>query len=889
MRLFGYYALHSVVNQLRKLFKTWVLVLILVCALVGGLIGFGAATLQEAASGGEESTEVIDDVYEEAEEEVIAEITINEAIGVSGIEFFELIASGIILGIFVFEVFSADKNGAKIFLPADVNLLFASPMKPQSVLMFRIATQMGMAIIGSLYLLFQIPNLMLNLGVSLFAALSVIAAWCLTLITAKLLQLLTYVTSYRYPFVKEHLHKVIYVCGALLIGGFWLYTQTSDAGLLASASALVNASWTRWIPFWGWIKGFAVFALQGRTAMAFAMLGLLIAGSALMIWFIWHLDVDFYEDAMTKSQEVAEILEAANSEKGGSFIIKRKKDHSEKIERDGFHFGEGANVYFYKTLYNRFRFGHLKYFTKTSETYIVCGLLFAAFLRFIVETDSVLPLALAFGVMVFFRTFGNPLNSDTRLDHFRLIPEKTWKKLLWSLAGGSVNCLLDLLPAMIVSSFMMGVNPLHTLAYLPLIISVDFYATNVGTFLDLSIPDAIGKTIKQTILILFIYFGLLPDIVVMAIGLAFDHPTAASIICMIVNLYLGILFLGLSAVFVEPYGGREPETDGSETVDMKEAKSHFSKLGMSGVLILALTTVLQLGLVHIFDAQLETIAASEWGIWLITFLPMYLIAVPLGLLYLKKTPSVKIEEKKLPVKYWFILPVICVFLMYAGNLIGVIITSILNSFITPDPVVNPLINLISAGTLLQRFLFMVILAPLIEEYIFRKQLIDRMHVYGGRTAVILSGLMFGLFHGNFSQLFYAAALGIVFGYVYLKTGRLRYTVALHMLVNFFGGIVGPQMLENAVGVISHIGDLMILSPMKILTMPAVLTFFVYIIAILAMVLAGFVLLVQQMRDISFRKESSQLPKGSVISAVCVNPGMILFLITCIGLIIYSLI
>ena len=156
MRLFGYYALHSVFNQLRKLFKTWVLVLILVCALIGGLIGFGAATLQEAASGGEENAEVIDEAYEEIENEAIDEISMEVAIGISGMEVFELAASVIILGVFIFEVFSAEKNGAKIFLPADVNLLFPSPMKPQSVLMFRIGTQLGMAIIGSFYLLFQI-------------------------------------------------------------------------------------------------------------------------------------------------------------------------------------------------------------------------------------------------------------------------------------------------------------------------------------------------------------------------------------------------------------------------------------------------------------------------------------------------------------------------------------------------------------------------------------------------------------------------------------------------------------------------------------------------------------------------------------------------------------
>ena len=55
----------------------------------------------------------------------------------------ELAAGGAIMALFFFEAISADKNGSKIFLPADVNLLFPSPMKPQSVLMFRLATQLG--------------------------------------------------------------------------------------------------------------------------------------------------------------------------------------------------------------------------------------------------------------------------------------------------------------------------------------------------------------------------------------------------------------------------------------------------------------------------------------------------------------------------------------------------------------------------------------------------------------------------------------------------------------------------------------------------------------------------------------------------------------------------
>ena len=875
MRLFGYYALHSVFNQLRKLFKTWVLVLILTCGLIGGLIGIGIASLEEAAE--ENAPEVIEEPVEIIEPE--EEFSIEEKLGVSGIDITEMAVAGIVLGIFAYSVISAQSQAGKIFLPADVNLLFASPMKPQSVLMFRLGTQLGMAVVGSIYLLFQIPNLVLNVGVSLPAALALIAAWCLTLMSGKLLQLLTYLLSSKSRLFKENVDKALYVLIALLAGGFWLFSTRYEGTLIQAANAFINARWTMWIPFWGWIRGFCSSALRGNYLMALVFLALLIAGGIIVMNLIWRMDVDFYEDAMMKSQEVAELM-AARTEQTG--FMKRKKDRSEKLERDGFHYGSGANVYFFRTLYNRFRFAHLKYFTKTAEFYLAAGILAAAFMRFVVETQSLLPLAIMFAVLVFFRALNNPLSEDTRLDYFRLIPEKTWKKLFWSLLSGSVNCLLDLIPGLLAGALILGANPLHALIWLPLIVSVDFYAVNVGTFLSLSIPQSIGMTIKQTIQILFIYFGLLPDIAVMAVGIVFSYTAAAAFICTLINMYLGMLFLGLAGVFVEPCGGRDIETDGSETLQ-PGTKKIFSSIGLYTGMILVLTSILQILTGRLLADRLQS--AEQWLFWLATFLPLYL-SIVIGLLLLKKIPAVKLQERRLPIKYFFILPVICIFIMYAGNLIGTLFTVIFSSLFH-TAAENPIGELSGDGTLVQRLVFMVIMAPLVEEYVFRKQLIDRMHVYGGRTAVILSGVMFGLFHGNFAQFFYAAALGIIFGYVYLKTGRLRYTIGLHMFVNFIGGIVGPLVASNLVSFFSHINQMMILPLHQILTMPQVLLPVLYLVLILAMALAGFVLFVKELREISFTKEALQIPRGSSFTAACVNPGMIFFTIACLALFVIS--
>ena len=90
-------------------------------------------------------------------------------------------------------------------------------------------------------------------------------------------------------------------------------------------------------------------------------------------------------------------------------------------------------------------------------------------------------------------------------------------------------------------------------------------------------------------------------------------------------------------------------------------------------------------------------------------------------------------------------------------------------------------------------LFVGILAPILEELFYRKLVIDRLRVFGDLPAILLSGVTFGLIHGNFEQLFYATAVGLVFAYIYLNTGHVRYTMLLHMVINLVGGVLIPEM------------------------------------------------------------------------------------------------
>ncbi len=543
MKLFSYYVLHTFKNQLKKLFKTWILIFIVACIVLGGLIGIIlGAVLDDDESIPESSTSQTEPA-EEPGDDPLLEVP-SDSLAFAANDLIELIAGGIIFAIILFMALGADQNGSKIFLPADVNLLFPSPMKPQSVLMFRLTTRLGVSVLGSIYMLFQIPNLM-NAGLSIWSALAIVPAWCFTVVLATLIQMLIYTVSATRPAVKRFVRKGIYVLLGLIVIGYLVTMKQSGCGYWGSAVLFFNAKASRWIPVWGWLKGFFLYAIEGNVTAAMLSLGAILLSAALLIYLIWHVKADFYEDAMAKSEETAELLEAAKSEKSSGIIIKRKKDRSEKLRRDGFRHGSGANVFFFKTLYNRFRFAHIGFLTKTMELYLVAAIGVGLLAK------SILPVALVLAGLSFFRSLGNPLAQDTNTDYFLMIPESNWAKLFWSLMGGTANCFLDVLIPLLIGSAAAGATPLTALVWIPFIVSVDFYATTVSAFINLSVPVSAGKTLKQIVQVMFIYFGLLPDLIIMAIGLSLGFTGVAVVISSVSNMGLGFLFFGLAPLFLD--------------------------------------------------------------------------------------------------------------------------------------------------------------------------------------------------------------------------------------------------------------------------------------------------------------------------------------------------
>ena len=86
----------------------------------------------------------------------------------------------------------------------------------------------------------------------------------------------------------------------------------------------------------------------------------------------------------------------------------------------------------------------------------------------------------------------------------------------------------------------------------------------------------------------------------------------------------------------------------------------------------------------------------------------------------------------------------------------------------------------------------VILAPLVEEIIFRMTLM-RKTIFHPWVSILLSSLLFGLIHviaaGDFIFALPYIAMGIPLGYSYYKTQNIWYPIGIHVLQNLFSTIM----------------------------------------------------------------------------------------------------
>lgn len=329
-----------------------------------------------------------------------------------------------------------------------------------------------------------------------------------------------------------------------------------------------------------------------------------------------------------------------------------------------------------------------------------------------------------------------------------------------------------------------------------------------------------------------------------------------------------------------------------ETTEIKRSRKDFTKLGLVmffGTLIIYGVQILS----SIIVKNIPAIYDNADLYFLCNMLPTYIIAYPAIFLMFKIMPvQISQEKKHMKVSHILIAFLICYAGTYLTNLVGNIITAIIGA-IKQSEVENVMASLTSQISPWVNFLVVVIAAPVMEELLFRKFIIDRISHYGEGVAIVVSGLMFGLFHGNLNQFVYAFLIGVLFGFIYIKTRQIKYTIILHMIVNFLGGFVSSVLLEvsnyyelmNLLG--EEINPDLLMEFMKDNAL-GLMAFMVYSMLLTGFVVAGIVLFFINKRKFTLLEGEVKLEKGHRFKTIILNVGMILYCLFWIVMIILQL-
>lgn len=216
------------------------------------------------------------------------------------------------------------------------------------------------------------------------------------------------------------------------------------------------------------------------------------------------------------------------------------------------------------------------------------------------------------------------------------------------------------------------------------------------------------------------------------------------------------------------------------------------------ILMFFLSSLLQFIPIEIFNLDITNITPNQ-QLWL-TIFSNSIIVIILFIIYFK---SLKEDFKKIKgnlynildngIKYWLV-----------GLILMVISNIIINTFIPQAQANNEeSVQLLIKGSGFLSVIAVGILAPIIEELVFRKAFKE---VFTNKTLFVLaSGLIFGSLHvilalSSYWDLFLIipyCSLGIAFSYMYQKTDNIYTSIIMHMFHNTAATIlslVGGMML-----------------------------------------------------------------------------------------------
>lgn len=544
MRLWGYYALHTFINTIKKIFKSKVMIVILCSFLIGGVIGGSVgfiSSLVEDQAQTESSVSKDDKTNDPAQMEedfmTVHADAIRESIPAATMI--------LLLVVVLWGIYGGSKKGSDFFLMADANILFAAPLKAQTVLMFRLSFQILALLFFTFYLIFQVPSMKLILGLDNFAIIAIFLAWGMLLFMSKLMSVFTYTLTATYEHLKKYVVPFVFAVGLLVVAATGAVYISTGSDYMATLRLTYGADWSNYIPVFGWYKAMVMNAINGHVFASLGYMALNLVFLIALVWGIWHIKADFYEDALAGAQKRDDMtkatLEGRNINKDKKQSAKRAQKLEHKVQKSYELKGWGASVFLHKSILNRRRFSKFGFVTNTLLLYLAIGGLGAAFMAYKTDLREISVIGLIMALTLFFRNFGNPIEIESSHNWLFLVPEDPYKKVLYAILAGSVDCVLDLLPGIVVATVILRGNPLMALLWLATLVSMDFMFSCFGLLLQAILPSSAMDVVKSMLQMMLRAFIIVVIAIAFAIGTVLQGLALGAVFCMFTSLAVGTI------------------------------------------------------------------------------------------------------------------------------------------------------------------------------------------------------------------------------------------------------------------------------------------------------------------------------------------------------------
>lgn len=144
---------------------------------------------------------------------------------------------------------------------------------------------------------------------------------------------------------------------------------------------------------------------------------------------------------------------------------------------------------------------------------------------------------------------------------------------------------------------------------------------------------------------------------------------------------------------------------------------------------------------------------------------------------------------------------------------------------------------------------------LVEEFAVRGLLLGSLRKFGDAFAVIASAICFGILHGNFEQIPFAALVGLFLGFTVVKTGSLRVAMGVHFANNLVSVLVSYFPAGNEIKNVIY---------------------FIYLI--IALILGLLFLKSADAGLFTFEESQTKLDNGKKYKAFFLSGGIVVFII-----------